>query len=87
MALLGTIKVNLDKIDESKIFQGKKGRHIELTFACNDETDSYGNNVSAWNGQTKEERDSKEDKKFVGNGRVFWTDGNVVKAEQSTDEF
>jgi len=87
MSLLGTIKVDLDKIDESKIFQGKKGRYIELTFAVNDETDDYGNNISAWNGQTKEERASKEDKKFVGNGRVFWTDGNASKAEQSTDEF
>jgi hypothetical protein len=39
-------------------------------------------NVSAFVSQNKEERDSKKEKFYVGNGRVFWTDGNISVAEQ-----
>lgn len=88
MSLLATINLDLDRIDESKIYQGKKGRYIAITVAVNDETDQFGNNVSAWNGQSKEERDAGNDKQYVGNGKVFWTNGNVSKAgEDTSDEF
>ena len=80
MSLLGTIKIDLDKVDESKIFQGKKGRYLEVTFAVNDESDDFGNNIGAWNGQTAEEREAGTPKQYLGNGKVFWTNGNVSKA-------
>ncbi|MDC1301448.1 hypothetical protein N8Y76_01730 [Flavobacteriaceae bacterium] len=89
MALLGTLKIDLNKVDESKIFQGKKGKYIEITVAVNDESDGYGNNISAWNGQTVEERETKTPKQYLANGKVFWTNGNVAigtKAETSVDD-
>jgi len=89
MALLGTLKIDLNKVDESKIFQGKKGKYIEITVVVNDESDAYGNNISAWNGQTVEERENKIPKQYLANGKVFWTNGNVsigTKAETSVDD-
>jgi hypothetical protein len=50
-------------------------------MSVNDKQDDYGNNASVFVSQTKEERESKTPKKFVGNGKVAWTDGNIVKAE------
>ena len=37
--------------------------------------------------QTKEERESGKPRNYIGNGRIFWTDGKVTvaeKIEQST---
>lgn len=57
------------------------GSYKNYTISINDETNQWGKNVAVWDEQTKEEREAKKDKNFCGNGRVVWTDGNVVKAE------
>ena len=57
------------------------GVWVKYTMSINEKMDDYGNNASVFVSQTKEERDSKTPKKFVGNGKVAWTDGNIVKAE------
>ena len=58
------------------------GQWKNYTVAINDETNEWGNNVSVWEAQTQEEREAKTPKNFCGNGKVFWTDGNVKVAEQ-----
>ena len=57
------------------------GEWQNLTMSVNDKTDQYGNNASVFVSQTKEQREAKEPKKYVGNGRVTWTDGVITKAE------
>lgn len=57
------------------------GIYDKYTLSINDKQDDYGNNVSVFVQQSKEEREAKTPKKFVGNGKVAWTDGNIVKAE------
>lgn len=66
-----TLKTLLDTI------QKKGERGIVLTIALNDEGDQYQQNVSAWVGQTKEQVADKVRKYYIGNGRVFWTDGKA----------
>lgn len=61
--------------------KGANGTYDKYTMSINDKQDDWGNNTSVWIAQTKEERDSKAPKKYVGNGKVTWTDGNIVKAE------
>jgi len=58
------------------------GQWKNYTVSINDETNDYGKNVSVWEEQTKEQREAKEQKNFVGNGKVVWTDGKVSVAEQ-----
>ena len=53
--------------------KGEKG--IGITAFTRDEADQYGNNVSGWVAQSKEEKEAKKDRYFVANGKVFWTDG------------
>ena len=57
------------------------GKYEYFTMSVDDKTDQYGNNTSVFKQQTKEQREAKEKKEYVGNGKVAWTDGNIVKAD------
>lgn len=83
------LSIDVDKIDKSRLYKGKKGTYLKLTVALNDEEDAYGNNVSAWEEQTEEERNNKDKKNFLGNGKVFWTNENntqPVAKDSETDD-
>jgi UDP-N-acetyl-D-mannosaminuronate dehydrogenase len=58
------------------------GSYKNYTLSLNDETNGYGQNVSVWESQTKEQQAAKEQRNFVGNGKVVWTDGNVKVADK-----
>ena len=55
--------------------------YYNFTLSVNDQTNDFGQNVSAYDSQTKEEREAKKLKQYIGNGKVVWTDGSCVKAE------
>jgi hypothetical protein len=73
MSKLINLSVDVDKIDKNKLYKGKKGTYLKLTIAVNDTKDDYGNDVSCWEEQTEEERNNKSSKKYLGNGKVFWS--------------
>ena len=77
MATLLGLSIDVTKIDKSKLVNGK---YLNLTVSVQDETNQYGQNVSAYHEQTKEEREAKENRQYLGNGKVFWTDGTIAKA-------
>ena len=83
MATLASLSIDLSKVDKNKLY---KGQYLNLTVALNDETGQYGHNVSAYEEQTKEERESKSKKNYLGNGKVFWTDGKVTTASKETEK-
>ena len=58
------------------------GSYKNYTLSLNDETNGYGQNVSVWESQTKDQQAAKEQRNFVGNGKVVWTDGNVKVADK-----
>ena len=66
------INANLDltKIPKAKIYKGKKGSYIPVTIFVNDEVDQFGNNTSVIISQTKEEREAKEPRIYLGNGKT-----------------
>ena len=82
MGALINVSVNLDKLDKTKIIKGKNGNYYNFTVSVNDQTSQYGDNASLFNTQSKEEREAKADKVYVGNGKVVWTDGNITTAER-----
>jgi len=65
-----------------KVINAKNQSGISLQVGINDETNSYGQNVSVSVSQSEEERKAKKDKYYIGNGKVFWTDGKITKAEK-----
>lgn len=65
---------------------GNEAKGITLTVSLSDEANTYGQNVSAWLGQTKEQIQEKKDKYFVGNGNTFWTKGETPAFIKSKSE-
>ena len=80
MSALANISIDLDKIPQDAIYQGKKGRYVSITVSVNDELDSYGNQVAASISQSKEQREAKDKKTYVGNGNVVWVGDTGVTA-------
>lgn len=72
MAVLVNVSIDVTKIDKSKLIAGKKGTYLNLTVSVNDEKDNYGNDCSAWQSQSQEERQAGESKNYLGNGRKIW---------------
>ena len=84
--MAGIIKtsINLTAIPKDKIIVGKKGKYLPLTITLNDDLDNFGNQGPVCVDQTKEERDAKSAKVYLGNVKVVWTNGTFpepVKAQ------
>lgn len=81
MAIILNTSINLSEIPKDKIITGKKGKYLPITITVNNELDKFGNQGPVVVGQTKEERDAKTAKTYLGNVKVVWTDGNTQKLE------
>ena len=82
MSTLINASIRVDKLPKEKFVKGKDGAvYYNLTISLGDET-RFGNNVALMDSQTKEERDAKKPKNYLGNGKVVWTDGTVTLAEK-----
>ena len=73
MATYGVnLKIDVSKIDKSKLFKGEKGVYLDLTAFINvDEQGQYGDNgmiTQSWKDQQKGEGP------ILGNAKVFWRD-------------
>ena len=79
MASIIKASINLNAIPKEKIFVGKKGKYLPITITLNDELDQFGNQGPVVVEQTKEERDAKAPKTYLGNVKVVWTNGNNVE--------
>jgi len=86
MASIIKASINLNNIDKSKIIEGKKGKYLPITITINDEVDNYGNQGPVVVEQTKEEREAKVAKTYLGNVKVVWTNGDNVAAAPRTDQ-
>jgi|TARA_Y100000289_G_scaffold57603_1_gene62137 hypothetical protein len=80
MASIIKTSINLSEIPKDKIFVGKKGKYLPITITLNDEPDQFGNQGPVVVEQTKEERDAKVAKTYLGNVKVVWTNGDNVAA-------
>ena len=78
MASIIKANLNLAAIPKDKIYKGKKGSYLPITITINDELGNYGDNGPIIVEQSKEERDAKVDKVYLGNVKVVWTNGNNV---------
>ena len=86
MASIIATSIDLTKIPKDKIITGKKGKYIPITITINDELDQFGNNGPVIVQQTKEERETKLDKIYLGNVKVVWTNGTNVEVPPRDDQ-
>jgi hypothetical protein len=90
MAIIAHTSVALHKIPKDKIetkeveVNGKKviQKYLRITTTINDELDQFGNQASVTVTQSKEEREAKQPKTYLGNGYVGWTNGDTKKLEK-----
>ena len=75
MASIIKTSINLNNIPKDKIFVGKKGKYLPITITLNDDLDQFGNQGPVCMDQSKEEREAKQPKVYLGNVKVVWTNG------------
>jgi hypothetical protein len=86
MSSLNSLYLKLSTLKEMvDVLERKQENGIELTISINDTTNNYNQNVSAFVAQTKEQREAKTNKFYVGNGRTVWTDGKITAFEYKKD--
>ena len=79
MALILAASINLNEIPKDKIIVGKKGKYLPISITLNDELDQFGNQGPVIVSQSKEEREAKQAKTYLGNVKLVWTNGEVKK--------
>jgi hypothetical protein len=78
----------LEKLKEIvKVCESKNETGFKFTASVSDTSNQFGQNVSFFAEQSKEQRDAKVSKYYFGNGKVFWTDGKIAigTKEQTTE--
>jgi hypothetical protein len=78
MASIIKASINLNNIPKEKIYVGKKGKYLPITITINDELDQFGNQGPVVVEQSKEEREAKVEKTYLGNVKVVWSNGTNV---------
>lgn len=80
MATIYSGSIDVTKIIKEKLVTTNKNgepfsngaKYLNIQIIVNDDADQYGNHLSVSINQTKEERDSKEPRIFLGNGKKVW---------------
>ena len=71
-----SFKIDVTKIDKSRLFKGAKGTYLDLTgFIDMDNPGEHGDHGFLTQSPTKEERAQKVQMPILGNSKVFWKDG------------
>ena len=87
MSAILNLNLRVDKLPKEKFVKGKDGAvYFNFTVSINDDTNQFGQNVTAIDSQTKEEREAKKAKLYLGNGNVVWTDGKIAAVKRDTQE-
>ena len=84
MGQLINAQINKSKLQGLVHYTNKRTNEesVNITISLNDTPDQYGNNASIWISQTKEERDAKATKVYLGNGKVIY-DSNMPKQKRT----
>tara|TARA_R110002153_G_scaffold178055_3_gene331190 strand:- start:504 stop:833 length:330 start_codon:yes stop_codon:yes gene_type:complete len=79
------IRVDVTKIDKSRLYVGAKGTYLNLTTMIDlDNKDQYDNNGFISEETSKEERESGLQLPILGNCKVSWTDAEPKVGGNST---
>jgi hypothetical protein len=83
MAQLISASIDVSKISKDKLIKGDKGTYLNITISINDEVDQYGNQVGIYESQSKDEREAKEKKNYLGNGKIAWSSDGGTPAKKA----
>ena len=78
-----TLSICLSDLPKEKIQTANNGKkYINLVVDKRKDTDKYGETHTLYVSQSKEEREAKDDKKYVGSGREYVYNGQQNNASQ-----
>lgn len=89
MASLNSLYIKAETLETLlKTVKAKGEKGISFDISISDEANNYNQNVSAYVTQTKEQREAKANRFYVGNGNTFWSNGKslVFKQEAKAKE-
>lgn len=94
MAQILSVSIDLSKIDKTKIQKFDKAgnpfknnaQYYNLDISVNDDIDQYGKNVKVMEPQTKEQREAKGKRTFIGNGKIVWSSNGATQNNKSNSE-
>jgi len=82
MSTLYTGSICVSDIDKSKLTQAKNGKlYLSVDIWINDQADNYGNTGSISIRQSKEEREAKTKKVYIGNLKPVEKSNNTPSAQ------
>lgn len=81
--------IDVTKIDKTKLIQGKNGaQYFNFDVIVNDQPNEYGKDVSIANQQTKDQRQAKEKRTYIGGGKTVWrSEAKQTAVVESETEF
>lgn len=78
MSSLSNIYIKVETLETLlKVVKAKAEKGLSIDISISDEANKYEQNVTAYVSQTKEQREAKKERFYVGNGKTFWTDGKI----------
>lgn len=87
MSALINLSLRVDKLPKQNFIAGKDGRvYCNVTVSVNDDSNQYGQNVKCFVPQTQEEREAKKPKEYLGDGKVFWNNGQITNAVKQENQ-
>ena len=73
MASLSSVYIKKEILEVLlKTVNAKQEKGVEITVNLSDKKNQYNQDVSAYVSQSKEQRDAKKPRYYVGNGKTFW---------------
>lgn len=84
--------IDLTKIDKAREQTVNKdgqpfkngAKYYNIDIVVKDEKDQYGNDTSVSTSQSKEEREAKAPKVYLGNGKTVWSGESTTNSNTST---
>lgn len=64
------LSINIDLIEQARLYPGRKGKYLDATLFLNDEADQYGNHGFIAQSVTKEEREAGIRGPIIGNAKL-----------------
>ena len=79
-----SVRIDVTKIDKTRLYKGAKGTYLDLTtFVDTEVADQYENHGFISQSVDKDERAAGTKTPILGNVKVFYTDGQQQPQQQS----
>lgn len=87
MSQLISLKIDLNKVDKSRLFTSSKGAlYLDATLFVNDEPDKFGQCGMIVQQVTKDERANGVKGNILGNGKILYGEGKPRPKQSSEPE-